>query len=57
MDTVTFYRVLSFMLLFVVQGTYAFDFGDALALIIGLVLGFIGIFACLGCYARKRGSR
>ena len=32
----------------------AFDGGDAAALIIGLVVGFLGICACLGAYARKR---
>lgn len=31
-----------------------FDFGDALALIIGLVIGIVGICACLGCYAKRR---
>jgi len=41
----------------VIQGTYAFDFGDTLALLIGLAIGFVALFACLGCYARKRGSR
>jgi hypothetical protein len=57
METVEFYRVVSFMLLFIVQGTHAFDFGDALALILGLVIGFVGIFACIGCYARRKGNR
>lgn len=57
MDTVEFYRVLSFMLLFVIKGTYAFDFGDALALILGLFIGIVALFACIGCYARKKGSR
>ncbi|CAF0717527.1 unnamed protein product [Brachionus calyciflorus] len=54
MDTVQIYRVLSFMLLFVFKSTQAFDGGDAIALILGLVLGIVGIFACIGCYARKR---
>ena len=32
----------------------AFDAGDALALILGLVLGILGICACLGYYARRK---
>ncbi|CAL1287308.1 unnamed protein product [Larinioides sclopetarius] len=31
-----------------------FDAGDALALVLGLVIGILSICACLGCYARKR---
>jgi hypothetical protein len=31
-----------------------FDFGDTLALLIGLVVSGIGILACLGAYARKK---
>ena len=31
-----------------------FDFGDTLALIIGLIIGIIGFFACMGAYARRR---
>lgn len=30
-----------------------FDFGDTLALILGLIISTIGILACLGAYARK----
>ena len=56
MDTVTLQRVVSFLLLFVVHKTAAFDAGDTIALILGLVLGILGIFACIGCYARKRGG-
>lgn len=32
----------------------SFDFGDTLALIIGLIIGIIGFFACMGAYARHR---
>lgn len=32
----------------------AFDFGDTLALILGLIIGIIGFFACMGAYARRR---
>lgn len=32
----------------------AFDGGDAAALIIGLIIGILGICACLGAYSRKR---
>ena len=32
----------------------AFDAGDAIALVLGLVIGILGICACLGYYARKR---
>lgn len=37
-----------------VQGVAAFDGGDAAALILGLIIGTMGICACVGCYARKR---
>ena len=42
------------MLVFLSQPVSAFDAGDAAALVIGLVLGILGICACLGAYARKR---
>ena len=32
----------------------AFDGGDAAALIIGLIIGIMGICACLGAYARRQ---
>lgn len=54
MDTIQFYRVLSFMLLFVLQTAQGFDGGDTIALILGLVLGILGVFACIGCYSRRR---
>lgn len=34
--------------------SHGFDFGDALALIIGMAAVVVGLCACLGCYARKR---
>lgn len=30
-----------------------FDFGDFLALVLGLIISTIGILACLGAYARR----
>ena len=35
----------------------AFDGGDATALILGLMIGILGICACLGVYARKRSGQ
>ena len=34
----------------------SFDGGDAAALIIGLIIGILGICACLGAYSRKRSA-
>lgn len=31
-----------------------FDFGDTVALILGLFIGIIGVLACIGAYARKK---
>lgn len=39
------------------QPVHAFDGGDAAALVIGLIIGIIGIFACIGCYARKKAGQ
>ena len=36
---------------------HAFDGGDAAALIIGLLIGFLGFCACLGYYARKKAGQ
>ena len=47
-------KVLWILLFFICQPVFAFDGGDAAALVIGLVLGILGICACLGAYARKR---
>lgn len=32
----------------------SFDFGDTVTLILGLIIGIIGFFACMGTYARHR---
>lgn len=37
-----------------VQPVTAFDGGDAVALIIGLAIGIMGICACVGVYSRKQ---
>ena len=42
------------ILLFFTQPVAAFDAGDAIALILGLVIGIMGICACLGAYARRK---
>jgi len=39
------------------QSVNAFDGGDAVALVLGLIIGIIGIFACIGCYARKKAGQ
>jgi len=31
-----------------------FDFGDTLALILGLMIAIVGFFACMGAYGRRR---
>jgi len=50
------FRSLGFVLLALLsqaQGVSAFDAGDAIALIVGLIIGFIMICACLGWYSRR----
>ena len=50
---------LNFTLFFfatLLQPVAAFDGGDAAALIIGLVIGIMGICACVGAYARRQGG-
>ena len=42
-----------FGLLAQAQGAQAFDAGDAIALVIGLILAFIIICALLGWYSRR----
>lgn len=49
--------LLFLVLLCLTEPVHAFDGGDAAALVIGLVIGIIGIFACIGCYARKKSGR
>ncbi|CAB3380956.1 Hypothetical predicted protein [Cloeon dipterum] len=41
-------------LLAISQGVYAMTFADSLALVLILGICVIGIFACLGYYARRR---
>lgn len=53
MDSTGFYRVLSFMLLFIIHSASAFDAGDAIALVIGILLGLLGLCACIGFYAKR----
>lgn len=48
---------LLFVLFSIVPPVRAFDGGDVAALIIGLIIGIIGIFACIGCYARKKAGQ
>ena len=36
-------------------GAEAFDGGDTVALLLGLIIGISGILACLGAYARRKG--
>ena len=50
-----FFLIISCVMIFV-PGVSAsnFDAGDALALVLGLLIGILGTCACLGCYARKR---
>lgn len=46
-----------FIVLVLVEPVEAFDGGDAAALIIGLMIGILGICACIGAYARKRAGQ
>ena len=48
--------VLVTLLAALVPTVSAFDAGDAIALVLGLVIGILGIFACLGYYARRKAS-
>ena len=51
-----FWCVVLFILQTFLPGVHAFDAGDAIALVLGLVIGTLGICACLGYYARRRGG-
>ncbi|EGW00987.1 Putative transmembrane protein LOC401397 [Cricetulus griseus] len=44
-------------LLLIVPGVEAVEAGDAIALLLGVVLSITGICACLGIYARKRNGQ
>jgi amino acid transporter len=48
-------RILYFILFFLCGNASAFGAGDTIALLLGLVIGFFGIFACIGCYAKRAG--
>ena len=45
---------LLFTIALIVEPVHAFDGGDTAALILGLMIGILGICACVGAYARKR---
>ena len=49
-------RIVYFMLFFLCHKASAFDAGDTIALILGLAIGFLGICACIGAYAKRKGS-
>lgn len=51
-----FSLVLVLVMTVFVNGAQAFDAGDGIMLFLGLVLGILGIFAILGCVARRSGS-
>ena len=52
----TFFAVLTVLAAICIPVVNAFYGGDAAALIIGLLIALLGFFACLGYYARKKGS-
>ncbi|KOX79934.1 hypothetical protein WN51_11545 [Melipona quadrifasciata] len=50
-----FYLMLAIFATFdLAMASSGFDFGDTLALILGLIIGIIGFFVCMGAYARYR---
>jgi len=53
------YLVLTLVVLLgaLAPGVQAFDGGDAVALILGLVIGIFGVCACIGYYARRRDAQ
>jgi len=51
-----FLQLVATFLLLNVPAVAAFDAGDAIALVLGLVIGILGVCACLGYYARRRSS-
>uniref|UniRef100_A0A8C2UW93 Small integral membrane protein 30 n=1 Tax=Chinchilla lanigera TaxID=34839 RepID=A0A8C2UW93_CHILA len=44
-------------LLLLLPGAEAVEAGDAIALLLGVVLSITGICACLGVYARRRNGQ
>ena len=55
-DSAKFLPLVLLFLSLLFPGVAAFDAGDAIALVLGLVIGILGICACLGYYARRRAS-
>ena len=53
-DNKMFFQLVIAFLCTLFPGVAAFDAGDAIALVLGLIIGILGICACLGYYARKR---
>lgn len=54
-NTMLKYTLFVFLsVLHIASASTGFDFGDFLALVIGLAIAIVGICACLGCYARKQ---
>ncbi|XP_032762826.1 small integral membrane protein 30 [Rattus rattus] len=45
------------LLLLILPGVEAVEAGDAIALLLGVVLSVTGICACLGIYARRRNGQ
>ena len=56
MEASSCYQFVILVIALFIPGVAAFDAGDAIALVLGLVIGILGICACLGYYARRRGS-
>lgn len=51
------YFILAFLGTFdLALASNGFDFGDTLALILGLIITIVGFFACMGAYARRRNT-
>ena len=55
-DTMNVALIIFLFLASFIPGVAAFDAGDAIALVLGLIIGILGICACLGYYARRRAS-
>ena len=51
-----FVQLVAFIFTLTIPAVAAFDAGDAIALVLGLVIGILGVCACLGYYARRRAS-
>lgn len=53
-NVIAFLLPLLVVLSLFLPGAQAFDAGDGVALALGLIIGVLGILACLGAYARRR---